>query len=266
MDKNLNELLRWGIEHSVPSTGTANGNTTDNAAASPATGVTAFRAIEERSSAPYDSRSPPTANGAHSSPAGAGTGAVTSPAKSDLTPEVLAALFGGPSEADLMKAAIEVITSPSPSSSLENRLIAFDNFEQLIESLDNANNLENLSLWQPLLSLLSHEERELRRMAAWCVGTAVQNNEKTQERLHAHGGIAPLVALATGEGETEAVRRKAIYALSSAVRNFQPAMDGVVEELGRRGHVVKGKVDAKDMDAVDEVMEGLKEKAKGATA
>lgn len=264
MDKNLNELLRWGIEHSVPSTGTANGNTTDNAAASPATGVTAFRAIEERSSAPYDSRSPPTANGASPSPSA--SGATTTPAKSDLTPEVLAALFGGPSEADLMKAAIEVITSPSPSSSLENRLIAFDNFEQLIESLDNANNLENLSLWQPLLSLLSHEERELRRMAAWCVGTAVQNNEKTQERLHAHGGIAPLVALATGEGETEAVRRKAIYALSSAVRNFQPAMDGVVEELGKRGHKVGERVDAKDMDAVDEVMNGLKEKAKGSTA
>lgn len=259
MDKNLNELLRWGIEHSVPSTGTANG-TTDNATASPATGVTAFR---ERTSAPYDSRSPPTTgNGA--SPAG--SGAATTPAKSDLTPEVLAALFGGPSEADLMKAAIEVITSPSPSSSLENRLIAFDNFEQLIESLDNANNLENLALWRPLLDLLSHEERELRRMAAWCVGTAVQNNEKTQERLHAHGGIAPLVALATGEGETEAVRRKAIYALSSAVRNFQPAMDVAAEELGKRGHAVGGRVDAKDMDAVDEVMNGLKEKAKGSTA
>ncbi|KAK1835425.1 nucleotide exchange factor Fes1-domain-containing protein [Podospora conica] len=255
MDKNLNELLRWGIEHSVPST--ANGNTSN----ATATGPTGFRAIEERTSAPYDSRSPPTANGASAAQAPAVT-----PAKSDLTPEVLAALFGGPSEADLMKAAIEVITDPAPSSAdddLENRLVAFDNFEQLIESLDNANNLENLGLWRPLLDLLTHEERELRRMAAWCVGTAVQNNEKTQERLHAHGGIAPLVALATGEAETEAVRRKAIYALSSAVRNYQPAMDAAAEELGKKGHAVGDKVDAADMDAVDAVMNGLKEKAKG---
>jgi hsp70-interacting protein len=260
MDRNLNELLRWGIEHSVPST--ANGNTDNAAPAAPAaTGVTAFRAIEERTAAPYDSRSPPTTNGA-SAPAPA----AATPAKSDLTPEVLAALFGGPSEADLMKAAIEVITDTDAANTLENRLVAFDNFEQLIESLDNANNLENLELWRPLLGLLSHEERELRRMAAWCVGTAVQNNEKTQERLHAHGGIPPLVALATGEGETEPVRRKAIYALSSAVRNYQPAMDVAAEELGKKGHAVGDKVDAADMDAVDAVMNGLKEKAKGGTA
>jgi len=259
MDKNLNELFRWSIENS-----TANGNTDNAAPATPAaTGVTAFRAIEERTSAPYDSRSPPTTNGA-SAPASAS--AAATPAKSDLTPEVLAALFGGPSEADLMKAAIEVITDTDASNTLENRLVAFDNFEQLIESLDNANNLENLDLWRPLLELLSHEERELRRMAAWCVGTAVQNNEKTQERLHTHGGIPPLVALATGEGETEGVRRKAIYALSSAVRNYQPAMDVAAEELGKKGHAVGDKVDAADMDAVDAVINGLREKIKGGTA
>ncbi len=72
-------------------------------------------------------------------------------------------------------------------------------------------------------------------MAAWCVGTAVQNNETSQSRLVAMGGIPRLVTMATKEGETEAARRKALYALSSAVRNYQPAMDVATEELAKAG-------------------------------
>lgn len=67
--------------------------------------------------------------------------------------------------------------------SLDDKLVAFDNFEQLIESLDNANNMEPLGLWSPLVGLLAHREPDMRRMAAWCVGTAVQNNEKSQDKV-----------------------------------------------------------------------------------
>jgi hypothetical protein len=219
MDKNLNNLLKWSIENSVPSTG-------DN------------------------SNPPPQSN------EGAEAGARTS----TLDRDVLAALLGGPSDAELMKAAMEVITDPSVE--LDQKLIAFDNFEQLIESLDNANNLENLSLWTPLLSLLAHEERELRLMAAWCVGTAVQNNVRSQERLLAMGGIPPLVGLALRDDEHESVRKKAIYALSSAVRNYQPAMDVAAQELRKNGqdHGKGDKLDASDMDLVDEIMGWLKQR------
>lgn len=174
-----------------------------------------------------------------------------------LTPEVLSSLFGGPSEADLMKAAMEAIHDPEVT--LDNKLIAFDNFEQLIESLDNANNITNLSLWTPLLDCLDHKHAEMRRMAAWCVGTAVQNNVPTQERLLAVGGLPRLVALATRSDDEEAVRRKAIYAISSAVRNYQPAMDACTDELAKHGYS-GGKIDSQDMDAVDEVMNFLKAK------
>ncbi|KAG4426909.1 hsp70 nucleotide exchange factor fes1, partial [Cadophora sp. M221] len=148
------------------------------------------------------------------------------------------------------------ILSPDPSITLTDKLTAFDNFEQLIENLDNANNLEPLSLWTPLLSCLRHEESEIRKMAAWCVGTAVQNNEKSQERLLAMNGIPALVEMARREGEEESVRRKAVYALSSASRNYQPAMDVLTGELGVE------KVDAADMDAVDVLIGGLREAAK----
>jgi len=180
---------------------------------------------------------------------------------SDLTPDVMAALMGGPSEADLMKAAIQVISSDEPEITLDDKLVAFDNFEQLIENLDNANNIANLGLWTPLLEQLKAAEQECRKMAAWCVGTAVQNNEKTQERLLAVGGLPHLVELATHENEPSDVRRKAIYALSSAVRNYQPSMDIFVEELGKRGQETE-KIDAADMEAIDVIMNDLREKAK----
>jgi hsp70-interacting protein len=100
---------------------------------------------------------------------------------SQLTPEILSALLGGPSDADLMKAAIGAIQSSDVD--LENKLIAFDNFEQMVENIDNANNMEPLGLWMPLVKLLEHDEPEIRKYAAWCCGTAVQNNEKAQERV-----------------------------------------------------------------------------------
>lgn len=182
------------------------------------------------------------------------------PPKTQLTPELMASLMGGPSDADLMRASMEIITSDNAEEvSLDDKLVAFDNFEQLIENLDNANNIANLSLWTPLLEQLKHDEREMRKMAAWCVGTAVQNNEKTQERLLAVGGVPMLVDLATKEDEPVDVRRKAVYALSSAVRNYQPAMDLFSEELTKKGHKTD-KVDATSMEAVDEVVNGLREK------
>ena len=176
----------------------------------------------------------------------------------ELDPELLKSLFGGPSEADLMKGAMECITSDDPEVTLESKLTAFDNFEQLIESIDNAYNIANLSLWTPLLGCLTHEESEMRRMAAWCVGTAVQNNVKSQERLLAMGGIPILVRMALSEDEAKLVRKKAVYALSSACRNYQPAMDLCVEELGKNGRK-HDKLDAEDMDAVDAVLNPLRE-------
>ena len=221
MSRNLNDLLKWSIENT------------------PAPSDTPSDTPRE------DPGSAPTTNNV-----------------STLDPELLKALMGGPSDADLMKAAMEVITSPDPDVTHENRVIAFDNFEQLIESLDNANNLSNLALWTPLIGLLSHGNPELRRYAAWCVGTAVQNNAPSQEKFMVAGGVPRLVAMAAGEGEADGqVRRKAVYALSSAVRNYQPAMDVAHKELGKFGIAGdKEKVDATDMDAVDEVMTALRER------
>ncbi|KAI1812883.1 Fes1-domain-containing protein [Poronia punctata] len=236
-DKNLNELLKWSIENMTPADGTS------------------------------DTPSAPRTN---------------------LTPELIASLMGGPSDADLMISSMQAVRSSDPEITLESKLTAFDNLEQLIESLDNANLLSKLGLWTPLLECLADAEDDIRLMAAWCIGTAVQNNEPCQERLVAIGGVEKLVQMAVGlrlspatgeeneseakedkEGEnetkeTKAVRRKAIYALSSAVRNYQPAMNVCAAELRRQGHTDQVGGDDKiivatDMDAVDAVINGLRD-------
>jgi len=197
--------------------------------------------------------------------------------KNNITPELISKLFGGgPSDAQLMEAALEVVNDPE--TDLENKLVAFDNFEQLIEGIDNANNLEPLGLWPRLVQLLKHEETEIRRMAAWSVGTAVQNNPKTQAQvcslsscrqpiihfnanIHQFLGqsaIPDLVTIAITD-TNQATRKKAVYALSSAVRNYQPALDALLDSLPEDYDTEKTKkVNASVMEEVDVIIEKLR--------
>ncbi|KAL8771317.1 MAG: hypothetical protein Q9209_003222 [Squamulea sp. 1 TL-2023] len=177
------------------------------------------------------------------------------PSGRGLNQEALRSLMGGPSDADLMKSSMAAIQSPDVS--LEDKLVAFDNFEQLIEIVDNANNLETLALWTPLVAELSNVEAEMRRMAAWCIGTAVQNNVKSQERALAVNALPNLVQLAL-EDPDDQVRRKAIYALSSEIRNYPPALRVMVQELPKELRP-ESIIDAGDMDDVDKVMDVIKQ-------
>jgi len=172
-----------------------------------------------------------------------------------LSADALRALMGGPSDADLMREAMTIIVSDD--TTLEAKMTAFDNFEQLVESIDNANNMEPLGLWSPLMAQLENAQADLRRMAAWCVGTAVQNNVKAQERFLAINGIEKLVKLALHD-EDKVVRRKAVYALSSGIRNYQPAMNAAVRCLPKE-IVGPDQVSAADMDVIDAIMSKLRD-------
>lgn len=176
--------------------------------------------------------------------------------RNGLNEQALRALMGGPSDADLMKQAMTVIMHPEATE--ESRMIAFDNFEQLVENIDNANNMEPLGLWTPLIRQLEHADADMRRMAAWCVGTAVQNNVKAQERLLAINGIPILCHMAVND-QNPAARKKAIYALSSSVRNYQPSMNEAVKYLPK-DIVGQDDVSATNMDDIDEIMTKLRSK------
>lgn len=68
--------------------------------------------------------------------------------------------------------------------------------------------------------MLSAPEPELRRYAAWVIGTAVQNNSKAQTQLHQYKGVKRLVDRLDDE---YSVRTKVVYALGSQLHHFPPA-------------------------------------------
>lgn len=174
-----------------------------------------------------------------------------------LNTQALGELFGAPSDADLMRAAMTAIIAPADQISLDDKIIAWDNLEQLIEQIDNANNLESLGMWPLLVQQLENEEADMRTGAAAVMGTAVQNNIKAQEKLLEHGALPKLAKIAV-EDQDKVTRKKAVSALSSEVRNYQPGLDElekhVPKELwgGQRG------LDAGDMEGVDEVVQKLR--------
>lgn len=135
-------------------------------------------------------------------------------------PKMLEQLFGGPDEPALMKQAIMVIDNEE--ATLENREIAFDNFEMLIENMDNANNIENIKLWQSVIDKMSAETpTSLRVYAASCAGIAVQNNPKSQEDFLKYDGLALLISICNEEDVPTELRLKALFAISSLIRNFE---------------------------------------------
>ncbi|KAK5782276.1 Hsp70 nucleotide exchange factor FES1 PWA37_005273 [Arxiozyma heterogenica] len=135
-------------------------------------------------------------------------------------PRLLEQLFGGGVADDptLMKEAMQVIISDE--ADLETKLVALDNFEMLIENLDNANNIENLKLWDPLLKILEDEADEIVSGALSIIGTAVQNNKPSQENfLKYDGGLRKIIELVANPEQAFDVRVKGLYALSNLIRN-----------------------------------------------
>ena len=92
------------------------------------------------------------------------------------------------------------------------------------------------------------------------MSTAVQNNVKCQEKLLAIGAIPKLAQLAIGD-ENQAVRKKAVSTLSSEVRNYQPGLDELQKSLPEEYRIASRRADAGDMDAVDELIQRLRDQA-----
>lgn len=195
--------------------------------------------------------------------------------RTQINQEALAALFLGAdvkSDIDSMKDSMAVIGDKEATR--KNRLQAFENFQQLVENLDNANTMASSGLWTPLVAQLENEDAEFRIWAAWCCTTAVQNNIKTQERVSDYrfhmrlraitnssqllivGAIPTLVRMATGDADKQ-VRKKAISTLSSTVRNFQPGLDEALAHMPTE-YKPEEKLDANDMESVDLLINRLR--------
>ncbi|KAG0053602.1 hsp70 nucleotide exchange factor fes1 [Gryganskiella cystojenkinii] len=137
-----------------------------------------------------------------------------------LDPGLIDAILGK-SEAQMMMEALTVIKSPQ--ATVDEKELAWEDFEMLIQQIDNACNIENMKMWSPLIEELKNENPKFREQAAWVCGTATQNNPKAQAAFLKEKGLNSVIDLLS-DSETY-VRAKALYALSGAIKHSQPAMD-----------------------------------------
>ena len=137
----------------------------------------------------------------------------------------------GKSEAQMMQEELDVAINPARTE--EDRCIALDNFEMLIEQVDNANNMESLRMWPAVLALMNpeHTTPPIQVGAAWIVGTAVQNNDKAQAAAFSHGALPCILALLQDLSQ-ESVCNKAVYALSAMLKHYPAAVHQFTELHG----------------------------------
>lgn len=97
-----------------------------------------------------------------------------------IDPKWIEIILGKPDSARIME-SIGCILS---DAEMEKRLTAFDELELLIESMDNALDLQPLKQWPNLLGMLNDPSEDIRFHACWVMGTAVQNNLKCQRDVY----------------------------------------------------------------------------------
>ncbi|KAJ3912832.1 Le.MFB2 [Lentinula edodes] len=225
----MQSLLRWGIENSSTPQNTTNTNTTNtntNNTTNTNTNTTNSATTNSATTNAPPSRRP------------------------DLNPEIIDLLLGK-SDAVLMKEAMAIAVDEGNTE--EDRVSALDNLEMLIEQIDNANNLSNLKMWDPLHALLTSSPDSVATQALWVIGTALQNNPSAQD---AYLKLNPLPTLtsflspppppppqsttpdsnstpptppksnsnSTPPPPSKPLRSKAIYALSGLLKHNAPAL------------------------------------------
>lgn len=154
-------------------------------------------------------------------------GDIASGRRPDLADPALYDALMGKSEAQMMREELSVALDTNRTES--DRIQALDNFEMLIEQIDNANNITSMKMWEPLLGLLTGSEEShatspaIQIATLWIVGTAVQNNDKAQMTVLQFGFLKPIISLLV-HGSDGQVRSKALYALSGILKHNAKAV------------------------------------------
>lgn len=142
---------------------------------------------------------------------------------SQLDPGIIDQILGKP-DAVQMKEALAIAINETEDE--DARITALDNFEMLIEQIDNANNITSMNMWEPLLRLLESPVEDIRMNSLWILGTAVQNNPSAQSAFLSYSPIPRLLALLKpASSEPSAVRSKSVYCLSGALRHNRAAVE-----------------------------------------
>ncbi|GAB4857889.1 hypothetical protein Ancab_015794 [Ancistrocladus abbreviatus] len=120
-----------------------------------------------------------------------------------------------PSDAELMTIAINDLNNSSLS--LDDRLRALEELLILVEPIDNANDLHKLGGLVAVIRQLDDVEPQIRKLAAWVLGKASQNNPVVQKQVLELRTLTKLMKMVRSNSIEEAI--KALYAVSALVRN-----------------------------------------------
>lgn len=108
-------------------------------------------------------------------------------------------------------------------SSQEQKLLVLQDLEYYVHQVDNANDFAKINGLETVLQALNSSDPHIKEEAAHVVGSAVQSNPKVQVKVVELGGLPILIRLLSDQKQPMNVRNKAMYALSSLIRNFPAA-------------------------------------------
>ncbi|CAE6394881.1 unnamed protein product [Rhizoctonia solani] len=149
----------------------------------------------------------------------------------ELDPEIIDMILGK-SDAVAMKEKLAIARDESREE--DERVEALDDFEMLVEQIDNANNLENLKMWEPLIELIRSPVAGVQRHAIWIAGTAVQNNSAAQNNFLKRDPLPYLLSLVTSNQVSGNTRSKVLYCLSGSLKHNVGAVHRLDELDGWR--------------------------------
>ncbi|KAK8468350.1 hypothetical protein PHAVU_006G013100 [Phaseolus vulgaris] len=133
-----------------------------------------------------------------------------------------------PSDAELMKIAIRDLNNVS--TSLEDRHRALQELLELVESIDNANDINKLGGLVAVTKELNHSDPVIRTLAAWVLGKASQNNPIVQQQIMELRVLSRLMKMINSNSLEEA--NKALYAVSALIRNNLTSQELFYAEAG----------------------------------
>ncbi|KDO37954.1 hypothetical protein CISIN_1g015496mg [Citrus sinensis] len=121
-----------------------------------------------------------------------------------------------PSDAQLIQIAIDDLNNSTLS--LEDSQRALQELLILVEPIDNAN------------GQLNHPDTDIRKISAWILGKASQNNPLVQKQVLELGALSKLMKMVKSSFVEEAV--KALYTVSSLIRNNLAGQEMFYVEAG----------------------------------
>ncbi|XP_077168852.1 nucleotide exchange factor SIL1 isoform X1 [Paroedura picta] len=107
----------------------------------------------------------------------------------------------------------------STTSTLEEKIAALYDLEYYVHQVDNAKDLLSLGGLQLLINGLNSTEPLLKEYASFVLGAALSSNPRVQVAA-VDGGALQKLLLALATDQSLGVRKKALFALSSMLRNF----------------------------------------------